>query len=73
MPSLEPDIALFAEYLRVVYQGHANCILLPSRDGRRVSLPAHHLRAFFTHEGVYASFELGFSVAGEPLSLRRLG
>jgi len=72
MPSLELDIALSAERLRAVYQGQANRILLRSRDGRRVSLPAHHLRPFLTHDGVYGSFELEFNSAGELLELRRL-
>lgn len=72
MPSLVLDVALSAERLRAVYQGRANRILLHSRDGRRVSLPAHHFRAFLTHEGVYGSFVLEFSPAGELLSLRPL-
>ncbi|NQD91430.1 DUF2835 domain-containing protein [Pseudomonas sp. CrR25] len=72
MPSLVLDIALSAESLRAVYQGRANRVLLKSRDGRRVSLPAHHFRAFLTHEGVYGSFEMEFSAAGELVSLRRL-
>ena len=73
MPSLVFDIALPAERLRVVYQGRANRILVQSRDGRSVSVPAHHFRPFLTHDGVYGSFELEFSAAGELLSLRRLG
>lgn len=73
MPSLLLDVALSAERLRTVYQGRANRILLQSRDGRRVSVPAHHFRTFLTHEGVYGSFELEFSQAGELLGLRRLG
>jgi hypothetical protein len=73
MASLVFDIALSAERLRVVYQGRANRILVQSRDGRSVSVPAHHFRQFMTHDGVYGSFELEFSVAGELLSLRRLG
>jgi hypothetical protein len=72
MPHLVLDIALSAERLRAVYQGRANRILLESRDGRRVSLPAHHIRPFMTHDGVYGSFELEFSPQGELLSLRRL-
>ncbi|TRX75025.1 DUF2835 domain-containing protein [Pseudomonas mangiferae] len=72
MPSLMLDIALSAEQLRAVYQGHANRIMLRSRDGRRVSLPAHHLRPFLTHEGVHGSFVLDFSPDGELLALRRL-
>lgn len=72
MPSLVLDIALSAERLRAVYQGRANRILLQSRDGRRVSLPAHHVRPFLTQEGVYGAFELEFSAAGELVNLRRL-
>lgn len=73
MPSLLLDIALSAERLRAVYQGRANRILLRSRDGRQVSLPAHHIRPFLTHEGVYGAFELSFGAGGEFVSLRRLG
>ncbi len=72
MASLKLDIALSAELLRAVYQGRANRILLRSRDGRKVSLPAHHLRPFMSHEGVYGSFALEFSDKGELLSLSRL-
>lgn len=72
MASLVLDIALSAERLRVLYQGHANRIQALSRDGRRVSIPAHHFRSFLTHEGLYGSFELQFSAEGELLGLRRL-
>ncbi|CAD5108746.1 hypothetical protein PSEWESI4_03038 [Pseudomonas carbonaria] len=68
---LELDIALPAERLQAVYRGQANRVLLTSRDGRRVSLPAHHLRPFIGHAGVYGSFVLEFSAEGELLSLRR--
>ncbi|TBU74683.1 DUF2835 domain-containing protein [Pseudomonas daroniae] len=72
MASLVLDIALSAERLRVVYSGRANRIQALSRDGRRVSIPAHHFRPFLTHEGIYGSFELQFNGEGELLSLRRL-
>jgi hypothetical protein len=73
MASLLFDLALSAERMRAVYQGRANRILVQSRDGRRVSVPAHHFRPFLTHEGVYGCFELEFNQAGQLLSLRRLG
>lgn len=73
MPSLVLDIALSAERLQAIYRGHANRIMAQSRDGRRVSLPAHHFRPFLTHTGIHGSFELEFSLEGELLSLRRLG
>ena len=43
-----------------------------SRDGRRVSLPAHHLRPFLTHQGVYGSFLMQFTDDGKLLKLERL-
>lgn len=72
MPSLVLDIALPAERLLAVYQGQANRILVRSRDGTRVSLPAHHLRPFTTTTGVYGSFEMEFSDEGKLIRLRRL-
>ncbi|MDM8349774.1 DUF2835 family protein [Pseudomonas sp. sp1636] len=72
MASLLLDLALSTERMRAVYQGRANRILVQSRDGRRVSVPAHHFRPFLTHAGLYGSFALEFSAAGQLISLRRL-
>ena len=72
MPSLVLDIALPAERLLAVYQGQANRILVRSRDGTRVSLPAHHLRPFTTAAGVFGSFEMEFTDEGKLIRLRRL-
>lgn len=73
MPSLVLDIALPAERLLAVYQGQANRILVRSREGTRVSLPAHHLRPFTTTAGIFGSFEMEFSDDGKLICLRRLG
>lgn len=72
MPSLVLDLVLSAERLLAVYQGRANRVVANSRDGRRVSLPAHHLRPFLTRDGVHGAFVLEFSASGQLLSLRRL-
>lgn len=72
MPILLLDIALSAQSLRAVYQGRASRVLLTSREGRRVSLPAHHLRPFLTHAGVYGCFALEFNDQGQLLSLRQV-
>lgn len=72
MPNLVLDIALPAAKLLAVYQGHANRILIKSREGTSVSLPAHHLRPFLTNVGVFGSFEMEFSSQGKLISLRRL-
>ncbi len=72
MLSLLFDISIPAqEYLRV-YQGTANRVLIRSRDGRTVSLPARHLQPFLTHEGIRGSFMLRFNEQGKLLDLRRL-
>ncbi|WP_448682020.1 DUF2835 domain-containing protein [Pseudomonas nicosulfuronedens] len=66
------DISLPADRLQALYRGHANRVEVTSRDGRRVNLPAHHLRPFVTHSGVHGSFELEFDDSGRLLALRRL-
>ncbi len=38
------DICLPADRLQAVYRGDANRVLVTSREGRRISLPARHLR-----------------------------
>ena len=73
MPSLVLDIALPADRLLAVYKGQANRVLVRSRDGTSVSLPAHHLRPFLTSEGVFGSFQMDFDGIGKLISLRRLG
>lgn len=66
------DIALPAERYLAWYRGQAGRVLMTSRDGRKVSLPAHHLRPFLSHEGVYGSFLMRFTSDGKLLSLERL-
>ena len=63
MPGLIMDIALSGERLQAIYG---------SRDGRRVNLPAHHLRPFIGHDGVHGTFRLDFSEDGRLLALQRL-
>lgn len=72
MQELIVDIALPAERFLAWYRGQAGRVLMRSRDGRSVSLPAHHLRPFLTHEGVYGSFSLRFTPEGQLLSLERV-
>lgn len=73
MLSLLFDISIPAQdYLRV-YQGTANRVLIRSRDGRTLSLPARHLQPFLTHDGIYGSFIMEFNTQGQLLDLRRLG
>lgn len=72
MPSMVLDIALSTERFLAVYQGHANRVLLYSRDGRKVSLPAYHLRPFLSHEGIHGVFELEFTTNGKLVDLRQL-
>lgn len=66
------DVAVPAERYLAWYRGHADRVLMYSRDGRRVSLPAHHLRPFLSREGVYGSFVMRFTSDGKLISLERL-
>lgn len=72
MQQLILDLALPAERYLAWYQGRAERVSMVSRDGRRVSLPAHHLRSFLTHQGVYGSFVLQFTDEGKLIKLERL-
>ena len=73
MQQLIVDLALPADQFVAWYKGQADRVLIRSRDGRSVSLPAHHLRPFLNHEGVHGSFVLTFTGEGRLLSLERLG
>ena len=66
------DIALPADKLLAVYQGRANRILITSREGKSVSLPAHHFRPYLTSTGVFGTFEIEFSPEGKLISLRKI-
>ena len=72
MQQLILDLALPAERYLAWYQGRAERVSMVSRDGRRVSLPAHHLRPFLTHQGVYGSFVLQFTDESKLIKLERL-
>jgi len=73
MPSLVLDIALPAERRAgCLVKGTPTGFVLRSRDGRRISLPVHHLRPFVTREGVFGSFELEFAEQGQLIGLHRL-
>ena len=72
MLSLLLDISLPAHEYLWVYQGTANRVILRSRDGRTVSLPARHLQPLLTHKGVYGSFVIEFNQQGQLLALRKV-
>ncbi|SDS09229.1 Protein of unknown function [Halopseudomonas litoralis] len=72
MQELIIDLTLPAERYLAWYRGQAGRVMMHSRDGRRVSLPAHHLRPFLTHMGVYGSFVMRFTAEGKLVSLERL-
>lgn len=73
MQELIIDLALPPERYLAWYRGQAGRVVMRSRDGRSVSLPAHHLRPFLTHEGVYGSFVMRFTGEGKLVSLERVG
>ncbi len=73
MQQLIFDLALSAERYLAWYRGSAQRVFMHSRDGRSISLPAHHLRPFLTHEGIYGSFVMRFTPDGKLLSLERIG
>ena len=59
-----------AEYLRY-YQGGATRVFVRSRDGRRLSIPAHNLRQFVTGSGIHGDFCLTVGDDNRLLSIER--
>lgn len=72
MLSLVFDISIPAQEFLRVYQGTANRVLIRSRTGRTISLPARHLQPFLTRNGISGSFIIEFNAQGQLLDLRRL-
>lgn len=72
MLSLVFDISIPAQEFLRVYQGTANRVLIRSRAGRTISLPARHLQPFLTRNGISGSFIMEFNAQGQLLDLRRL-
>jgi len=58
------------EYLKS-YQQSSCSVAIIADDGRRLKLPAKHLRPFLTHTGILGRFELIFS-GSSLVSLRRI-
>lgn len=59
------------EYLKY-YQGNASWVNIVAEDGRRLKLPARHLRAHLTHHGINGRFLLKFDNHQKMVALERL-
>jgi len=60
------------EYLKF-YQGVASWVNITAEDGRRLKLPAKHLRPFLTHDGISGRFLLLFDDKHQMVELKKLG
>ena len=59
------------EYLKF-YQGNASWVNIIAEDGRRLKLPAKHLRPYLTHNGISGRFILKFDDNNTMIALDRL-
>lgn len=59
------------EYLKV-YQGSASWVNIVAEDGRRLKLPAKHLRPYLTHNGISGRFILKFDDKNAMIALERI-
>ncbi|OQY21540.1 MAG: hypothetical protein B6I37_08525 [Desulfobacteraceae bacterium 4572_35.2] len=59
------------EYLKS-YQTSGCLVSIIADDGRRLKLPAKHLRPYLTHTGIVGRFELKFN-GNTFVSLQRIG
>ncbi|MGB0466560.1 MAG: DUF2835 domain-containing protein [Pontibacterium sp.] len=66
------DLSLSSdEYLRV-YQGSARDVVTRALDGRRVRFPAHVLKPFLLHTGIYGRFCIRFDASGRFQGIDKL-
>ncbi|MDY0190056.1 MAG: DUF2835 domain-containing protein [Desulfuromonas sp.] len=60
------------QYLKF-YQGVASWVNIVAEDGRRLKLPAKHLRPFLGQDGISGRFLLIFDDKNQMTELKRLG
>ncbi|MEQ8797621.1 MAG: DUF2835 domain-containing protein [Gammaproteobacteria bacterium] len=65
-------LAISAEKYLAYYQGHAKNILVRAEDGRKIRFPAHNLRPFLLHDGIYGLFQMRFDHNNKMIELNRL-
>ncbi len=54
------------------YRGSASSVTVTAEDGRRIRLPARHLRPFLRHDGIKGRFKLTFADNNRLINLERL-
>lgn len=74
MAKLRVQLALpYSEFMKV-YQGQARVVSARLADGRVIQFPAHSLRPYLTHQGIFGEFEIEFSDDAHKLvDVRRCG
>lgn len=66
------DLGIEADEYQKLYEGSAKNVFSYTRDGRSVSFPAHILRAFVSHRGVYGSFVIEFDENNRFVSIEKI-
>ena len=59
------------EYLKF-YQGNTTWVNIVADDGRRIKLPAKHLRRFLDHNGISGHFKMTFDDNNTMIKLERV-
>ncbi|MEM7279044.1 MAG: DUF2835 family protein [Pseudomonadota bacterium] len=69
--SVKVHLAISAdEYVRV-YAGSARNVLASSSDGQTVRFPAHVLRPFVLHDGIFGNFVIRYQSDGKFFDIRK--
>lgn len=72
MDQLTFNVKISSQQYLKFYQGAASWVNILAEDGRRLQLPAKHLRPYLTHTGINGRFLLQFDNNGKLLSLKCL-
>ncbi|OQY20608.1 MAG: hypothetical protein B6I36_00285 [Desulfobacteraceae bacterium 4572_35.1] len=66
------NVKISSENYLKFYQGQASWVNIVAEDGRRLKLPAKHLRPYLTHAGINGRFLLQFDNNSKMTALKRL-
>jgi len=66
------SIKISSEQYLKFYQGMASWVNIVAAYGRRLKLPAKHLRQYLTHTGINGRFLLKFDENNNMISLEKL-
>lgn len=65
-------LSIAAHQFEPFYSGIVKYIVVKTRDGKTLQLPAHHLKPFVSRDGIYGEFLLCYDDGNKLISIERI-